>query len=197
MATLHIIVIITEMKKAQRKWKKISSKLIYQNPWIKVWEDKVIRPDGKKGIYGFLEKPTGVFVIPYSPENKSIFLLQQNRYPIKKVIYEIPAGVITTKNYLAEAKRELFEETGFRTKKWKYLGHFFVAPGHETTDIKAYLAEINEVYDKKSNQEGDEAIQKIIEIEVKDLPNMIRQGKIECGITLASLYLFFLQQKIA
>jgi len=31
-------------------WKKLGSKAIYKNPWITVREDKVIRPDGKKGM---------------------------------------------------------------------------------------------------------------------------------------------------
>jgi ADP-ribose pyrophosphatase len=180
------------MKDGIRRWKRIKRQLIYQNPWIKLWEDKVIRPDGKIGIYGFLEKPTGIFIIAYSDKNKSIYFLKQHRYPINKTIYEIPAGVTSNNNYLSEAKRELKEETGFTAKEWERLGSFFVAPGHETTKIEVYLA--SKLSAKKStnkNQEGDEAIQKIIEVKVKDLPKMILQGKIECGITLASLSLFF------
>ncbi len=46
-----------------RKWKKINSKLIYSNPWIKLHEDSVFRPDGKEGIYAFLEKKAGNFII--------------------------------------------------------------------------------------------------------------------------------------
>lgn len=37
------------MKKL-RGWKRINSKLVYSNPWIKVYEDEVEKPDGKKGI---------------------------------------------------------------------------------------------------------------------------------------------------
>lgn len=177
------------MKKL-RSWKKLSSKLIYKNPWIKIHEDQVIRPDGNKGIYGYLEKPTGVFIIPYSVKNKSIFLIRQNRYPIKKVIYEIPAGIVSSKNYLSEAKRELFEETGIKAKNWKFLGRFFIAPGHETTDIRTFLASGFNEHEIKSHQEGDEAIQKIVEVKVDELPKWIKEGKIECGITLASLLLF-------
>src|SRR2546423_8910758 len=33
-------------------WKTIASKQIYDNPWIAVREDQVIRPDGEPGIYG-------------------------------------------------------------------------------------------------------------------------------------------------
>jgi 8-oxo-dGTP pyrophosphatase MutT (NUDIX family) len=180
------------MKKSLRTWKKISGKLVYQNPWIKLHEDQVLRPDGKKGIYGYLEKPTGVFIIPYSNINKSVYLLKQKRYPVRKTIYEIPAGVVGNTNHLSEAKRELFEETGFRASRWQYLGHFFVAPGHETTNIKVYLASgLSDIGRKKNTQEGDEAIQKVVEVKIDKLPRWISKGRIECGITLASLNLFF------
>ncbi|MBA4078861.1 MAG: DNA mismatch repair protein MutT, partial [Cyanobacteria bacterium PR.023] len=33
-------------------WKTISQSVVYENPWIKVQEDQVIRPDGLDGIYG-------------------------------------------------------------------------------------------------------------------------------------------------
>ena len=36
-------------------WKTLDSKIVYENPWIRVREDQVIRPDGKPGIYGVVE----------------------------------------------------------------------------------------------------------------------------------------------
>ena len=36
-------------------WRRLSSRPIYGNPWIKVREDQVIRPDGNPGIYGVVE----------------------------------------------------------------------------------------------------------------------------------------------
>jgi 8-oxo-dGTP pyrophosphatase MutT (NUDIX family) len=185
------------MKKGVRKWKRIKRKLVYQTPWLKLWEDNVIRPDGKKGTYGYLDKPVGVFIIAYSEKNKSILLLKQHRYPIQKTIYEIPAGVTKSDNFLSDAKRELREETGLTAKKWQRLGSFFVAPGHESSKVEVFLASKLSMNSKTHRgQEGDEAIQKIIEVKVKDLPKMILQGKIECGITLASLNLFSSRSKI-
>jgi 8-oxo-dGTP pyrophosphatase MutT (NUDIX family) len=178
--------------KFKRNWKTISSKLIYKNPWIKVFEDNVIRPDGKEGIYGYLEKPTGVFIIAYNEDTNAIILEQQYRYPIKKAIYEVPAGVANTSNYLKEAKRELIEETDLRAKKWKYLGNFYVAAGHETTQIEVFLAYLKSANSSIGEQEGDEAIYNVKEYKLPVIKKMILEGKIECGITLAALNLFFL-----
>lgn len=37
-------------------YKTVASKVVYENPWIRVREDKIIRPDGKEGIYGVMER---------------------------------------------------------------------------------------------------------------------------------------------
>ena len=138
-----------------------------------------------------MEKPTGVFIVPYSEKDNSIYLIQQNRYPIRKRVYEIPAGVTTNSNYLKEAKRELLEETGFTAKKWQYLGHFYVAPGHETTDIVAYLASgLSQTKKNINHQEGDEAIETLTKVRLNQLREWTTSGKIQCGITLACLNLF-------
>jgi len=73
------------MENQARNWKTIKSKIVYQNPWIKVREDSVIRPDGKKSIYGFLEKYPGVFIIALDSDNP-IFFNEEYRYPLKKLI---------------------------------------------------------------------------------------------------------------
>ena len=116
--------------KRLRGWKKINSKLVYSNPWIKVHEDDVERPDGKKGIYGFLEKPASNFIIALDKDD-SIFLIKEYRYPLQKNIFQLPAGVADSKNVAEAARKELHEETGITAASWKRIGGFYVAPGHE------------------------------------------------------------------
>lgn len=171
-------------------WKKNFSKIVYKNLWIKIHEDKVIRPDGKEGIYGYLDKPDAVFILARTPDNYFYFL-RQYRYPIKKYIYEIPAGVVNSQDYLANAKRELKEETGLISKKWVSLGKFYVAPGHENVAVHPFLAlDVDSNFLTKNNQEGDESIQKIIKLSLKQVKKYIISGKIECGITLATWNLY-------
>jgi len=45
-------------------WTVTSSRTAYENPWIRVVEDEVIRPDGEPGLYGVVEvKRRAVFVV--------------------------------------------------------------------------------------------------------------------------------------
>jgi len=64
-------------------WKKISSRVIYKNAWLKLREDKVVRPDGKNGIYGVVEFPPASFIVAFRA-NKDILLLNLFRYNWKE-----------------------------------------------------------------------------------------------------------------
>ena len=52
--------------------------------------------------------------------------------------------------------------------------------------IKLNLTKIN-----KSTQSGDESILKVVKIPIAKIKQLISSGKIECGITLAALNLYF------
>jgi len=64
-------------------WQTLSTKIVYENLWIKIHEDKVIRPDGKEGLYAFLSKPAAVFILAKSQDGffilfVSIVILSKN-----------------------------------------------------------------------------------------------------------------------
>ena len=176
-----------------RQWDKLNSKVVYKNPWIKIHEDKVINPGGKENIYGYLEKPPGTFIVALDKDN-CVYLIEEFRYPLQKSILELPAGVVDTDDALGQAKKELLEETGITAAKWEKLGKFYVAPGHETTYMNVFLAtDLNLSELKTGNQEGDELILQIIKVKLPELKKMILSGKIVCGLTIASLNLFYLK----
>lgn len=178
------------MPKRFGPWTQLSSRIKYKNPWISIQEDKVIQPDGKRGSYAFLRKSPGAFIVAF--DGKGIFFVRQYRYALKKYILDLPAGVIKGKDYLKNAKRELFEETGIRAKKWLRLGKFYNSPGHENTFIVTFLAEQLDVKQLSiRRQEGDESIKGIVRIILPELQKLIQNGQIECGLTLASLNYFF------
>jgi len=100
-------------------WTTLSSKDIYQNPWIKVREDQVLNPKGGKGIYGVVSmRNKAIGIIPIDDEGYT-YLVGQYRYPLNEYSWEIPmGGGLVEHDILASAKRELQEETGFTAAKW-------------------------------------------------------------------------------
>ncbi len=103
-------------------WLTISSKRIYDNPWIIVREDRVVRPDGQSGIYGVVHyKNIAVGVVAI--EDDHIYLVGQYRYPLKRYSWEIPEGGCPEgEEPLLAAQRELREETGLEAARWQMLG---------------------------------------------------------------------------
>lgn len=174
-------------------YKKIKSKLIYKNNWIRIEEHLVIRPDGKNGIYGFLKKSPGIVIIALDSDD-SIFFIEEFRYPINKKIWQLPSGTMESKNIIGKGKKELFEETGIVAKKVKKIGKFFIAPGHEDTFVYVLLAiDLDTSKTGLFFQSGDEQISKIKKIKISSVKNMIKKGEISCGISLAALNIFFMQ----
>jgi len=104
-------------------WRRLSTRPIYENPWIKVREDQVIRPDGNPGIYGVVEfQHWAIGVVPLA-DNGDTFLVGQYRYTLDLYSWEIPEGGGTkAETPLESAQRELREETGISAARWTYLG---------------------------------------------------------------------------
>jgi 8-oxo-dGTP pyrophosphatase MutT (NUDIX family) len=108
-------------------WHTLASKQVYDNPWITVREDRVIRPDGEPGIYGVVHyKNIAVGVLPI--EEDHIYLVGQYRYPLESYSWEVPEGGCPEgEEPLLAAQRELKEETGLEARRWRMLGEAYLS----------------------------------------------------------------------
>ena len=106
----------------------IGTRVAYENKWMTVREDKVRRVSGAEGIYGVVDKPDFVAIIPIHKGH--IHLVEQYRYPVEGRYWEIPQGSWEG-NPKADnsivAAGELKEETGLVAGTMEYVGHIFQA----------------------------------------------------------------------
>ncbi len=91
----------------------VKSTTAYENAWITVEHQDVIRPDGSPGIYGIVHfKNRAVAVLPVE-DNGDVWLVGQWRKPLNAWSWEIPeGGVPYDEDLRAGARRELEEEAG-------------------------------------------------------------------------------------
>ena len=120
----------------QNPWKTIRSRIAYQNPWLQIREDDVIRPDGEPGIYGVVEIRPSIGVLAFN-QKRELALVGQWRYPSERYTWEIVRGGSSEgeADLLEVAKRELQEETGFLAQSWQPFGKLDVCNG-VTTDVQ-------------------------------------------------------------
>jgi 8-oxo-dGTP pyrophosphatase MutT (NUDIX family) len=107
----------------QSPWRRVARRTAYENAWITVWHDDVLRPDGEPGIYGVVHyRNLAVGVVALDAEDR-VALVGQYRYTLDAWSWEIPeGGVPLDDDPLAGARRELREETGFQAAEWHELG---------------------------------------------------------------------------
>jgi 8-oxo-dGTP pyrophosphatase MutT (NUDIX family) len=103
-------------------WQITGTREVYKNPWIRVREDQVIRPNGSAGIYGVVELTPAVGVVAIDSAGR-VLLVGQYRYTTDVYSWEVVTGYAgADEEPLLGAQRELREETGFAAARWTPLG---------------------------------------------------------------------------
>jgi ADP-ribose pyrophosphatase len=162
----------------------LTSKLVYDGKLLKVRCDTVRLPDGQTAEREYIRHPGAAVVIAQLDSGELIFE-RQFRYPLRRVMIEMPAGKIDPgEPPLDTAKRELIEETGYSASTWHHLGTMHLAIGYSDEHIEIFLAQgLKHVGAKLDAEEF---------LEVFTLPlatalEWVREGKITDAKTLSAL----------
>jgi ADP-ribose pyrophosphatase len=93
----------------------VSSETVYENPWIQIEHQDVIRPDGELGVYGIVHFSNRAIAIMPIEDNGDTWLVGQWRRPANMWSWEIPEGGVPFEEDLkVGALRELEEEVGLK-----------------------------------------------------------------------------------
>jgi ADP-ribose pyrophosphatase len=176
-----------------RKLRKISSVLKFSNPWWDYRVDEYIRPDGKSGVYNYVDSRGSTMVIPVNEDGK-IILIRQYRYLNSRESIEFPGGGIKKKlSPLENAIEELKEETGYGSRELTYLGCFNPFNGVTNEMCSVYLAKDLVAGDAKP--EHSEEFE-IIELNKEQIDDKINNGEIWDGMTIAAWALLRLKDTL-
>lgn len=170
----------------------LSSRVVYETPYMRLREDRIKRADGSEGIYSYIEKPDFALIIPV--EDDGFHLIEQYRYPVRRRSWEFPQGTFPgmapTDDAEHLAREELRQETGMAAAVMRHLGHLHCAKGLASQGFDVFVAT------------GLTRGKPELEIEEQDLQHrwfphgelkqMIRRGVITDDSTLAAYALLLL-----
>ncbi len=163
--------------------KTLDSELIFDGRVVKVYKDSIELPTGQKSFREVVKHSGGVVILAYKEDK--ILLVKQYRYPLKEVIYELPAGKLEpNEDPFEAAKRELEEETGYCANTWTSLGYVYTSPGY--SDEKLYLYKAENLEFTHCHPDDGEILEPL-EVEKNEVLKMIKDGKINDAKTLCAL----------
>jgi ADP-ribose pyrophosphatase len=151
--------------------------------WI---EKRSIRfPNGIEKEKVIVHPSNAVAILPLKGD--SCKLLRQYRYAIDKYIFEAPAGTMEQgEDPLETARRELIEETGFTAQTIVSKGFIYTTPGY--TDEKIFLFEARDLSPSQEYGKDDDEVIEVVDIAIKDLIGMIRNGTIVDAKTICLIH---------
>ena len=166
---------------------KISGQSVFDGALLHVRKDEVTLPDGKTATREFFAHPGAVAIVPMTDDG-CIVLERQFRYPVGRVVTEVPAGKLDSpdEDRLAAAKRELKEETGYEAESWAKIGDYTPAAAYSDEVISLYLA--RDLIKTGQNLDEDEFIN-LIQVPLAEVVRMVMEGEITDGKTMAAIFM--------
>ena len=163
----------------------VESTPLYRGRLLDVRKDRVRLPDGSEATREYI-RHQGAAVIIAVLDNGNLLFERQYRYPLRRVVFELPAGKIDPGEAASvTAQRELLEETGYTAQEWRHLGVMHPCVGYSDERIEIFLAR---ALQRESTQRLDHGeFLEVFELSLEDALDAVRNGGITDGKTISCL----------
>ena len=169
------------------------SEIVFRGRVFDLQVDEIRYDSGNPGIRETALHHGGAVVVPVTPSGK-IAMVTQFRYPLKKMLLELPAGkLFAGEDPQVCAVRELEEETGYKAGRVTKLTAIATTPGFCTEILHIYLAE--DLTSGPHNREEGEFGMDVVEFTLEEIEQKILTLEIYDAKTLSGILLYKLHSK--
>jgi ADP-ribose pyrophosphatase len=175
-------------------WQILETNTLFKNPHIEVLQERVITPgENRVRNWTVVRRKQAVVIAPVT-EKGNFVLIHQARIPIRKILWEFPAGQIDgtfqpeMDTIRETALRELTEETGYSLASGGeliYLGHYYTSQGYSDETPHLFLARPVKPTGLGHQPDDSESIVECREFSFAELSTMIADTVIQDANTLA------------
>lgn len=166
-------------------FERLQRKLVYKGAIIDMYKDYVKIPNGNVAEWDFIGHKGAAAVVPVMDDGR-LLMVRQYRNALDRETLEIPTGGRNGADEptLVCAARELEEETGYRSDNLDFLIRVATTVAFCNEKIDVYVA--HDLIPSKQHLDEDEYVD-VCPCTVDELTDMILQGKIEDGKTIAAI----------
>jgi ADP-ribose diphosphatase len=158
-------------------WQIVKRHEVYQDPWIALHKDDVIRPDGQPGTFSVVHVKAGVCVVAL--DNGVVYLTEEFHYAVGRTTIEaVSGGIEPGETALFTAQRELLEELGIRADEWRDLGVCDPFTSSVVSPTRLFLARGLKIGEQAP--EGTERIRRVA-VSLAEAVEMVMDGRITHG----------------
>jgi ADP-ribose pyrophosphatase len=166
-------------------WRTLGRKYLYQSPWCAFRVDEVEIPGGAQIEYGVLESGGFAAVVPVTGGG-NVVLVRQWRQPLGTFTLELPSGMVDAhEKPERSARRELFEETGYRTEVLEHLVSVHTSTGRSTE--VCHLFRCKAVRDERGPRPEPTEFIRVVELPFEEALQMVSKGEISDAATVLGL----------
>jgi len=171
----------------------LETREVYRNQWLRLREDKILRSNGKGGIYSVVDKDDCAVILPIQDGN--VWLVEQFRYTIQERAMELPQGgwEMEIEDPEKLARGELKEETGLHAAEMAYLGFLWIAYGFCRQKQHVFLATGLTLQESDPDEEEHDIV--IHTKPVEEFEQMMLDGRIRDVCTVAAWGLYLMWKK--
>jgi ADP-ribose pyrophosphatase len=171
----------------------LETREVYRNQWLRLREDKILRSNGKGGIYSVVDKDDCAVILPIQDGN--VWLVEQFRYTIQERAMDLPQGgwEMEIEDPEKLARGELKEETGLHAAEMVYLGFLWIAYGFCRQKQHVFLATGLTLQESDPDEEEHDIV--IHTKPVEEFEQMMLDGRIRDVCTVAAWGLYLMWKK--